>query len=643
MFVTFYSYKGGVGRSLALANVACLMAGDTEHPQRVLVWDFDLEAPGLHRLFPPKKPQSYGFVDLVYEYATTGNIPEVQDYIYESNIRGVYVLPAGKIGGEYCQKLQKIDWTRFFGSNIRDPSPFFSALLKGIKNMPNPFDYVLIDSRTGLNDQAGICTQILPEILIVLFRVTEQNIDGLEHLIPAIRSQLKARRKENSLILPVASQVRAINSQEQSEIMQKLKKIFEKELEYIRFDEDLVSKERLFCLPDEIENLWPCPPVVDDYKRICDRIREQNKEDTRTAAGELLLHMQEYDTTTSTMLLMQLLPRRPMLPLAWNAFSDVFEKRISKSRKQEFKKIVYNILREDPGNYFAHQGKAACDCDEAKSPHDTKLKKAENSLRKAIKYAPDPEKANVFRSIAAIESVQGNLENAIVDLKKSQELLPRNNQVNLDLAMLYLRMGAKYFVLSAEELNEIPPDIGEEKYCPLAYIWAFLGEPKKTEEAIKTHDKSERTLLEAHVLLIKGKRNEALRLADKKRSSPEDFLFLANLAEFYLCAEDFDKVDYIFKKYHKSLKRAESDIGRIKNLSDFLRKKNKVSSEEMTKIASDWEKPSWNFNELLMFRECCIRDKKGYGKALDVIEKMIQYEEFNEITSQVLGPLKRTS
>jgi hypothetical protein len=46
--VTFYSYKGGVGRTMALANVATLLA---QRGQRVLVVDFDLEAPGLHRYF----------------------------------------------------------------------------------------------------------------------------------------------------------------------------------------------------------------------------------------------------------------------------------------------------------------------------------------------------------------------------------------------------------------------------------------------------------------------------------------------------------------------------------------------------------------------------------------------------------------
>src|SRR5271166_4838811 len=45
---TFYSYKGGVGRSMALANVAALLAG---WGKKVLVVDWDLEAPGLEKFF----------------------------------------------------------------------------------------------------------------------------------------------------------------------------------------------------------------------------------------------------------------------------------------------------------------------------------------------------------------------------------------------------------------------------------------------------------------------------------------------------------------------------------------------------------------------------------------------------------------
>jgi cellulose biosynthesis protein BcsQ len=46
--VTFYSYKGGVGRTMAMANVAVLLA---QRNLKVLAVDWDLEAPGLERYF----------------------------------------------------------------------------------------------------------------------------------------------------------------------------------------------------------------------------------------------------------------------------------------------------------------------------------------------------------------------------------------------------------------------------------------------------------------------------------------------------------------------------------------------------------------------------------------------------------------
>jgi cellulose biosynthesis protein BcsQ len=69
--ITFYSYKGGTGRTMALANVAWLLAGNG---YRVLAIDWDLESPGLHRYFHPflrDKDQRYseGILDLVRKYA----------------------------------------------------------------------------------------------------------------------------------------------------------------------------------------------------------------------------------------------------------------------------------------------------------------------------------------------------------------------------------------------------------------------------------------------------------------------------------------------------------------------------------------------------------------------------------------------
>src|SRR5512144_576399 len=68
-WITFYSYKGGVGRSLALANTAALLV---KRGRRVVLIDFDLEAPGLDSFkdFESIAGQA-GVVEYVTEFKTT--------------------------------------------------------------------------------------------------------------------------------------------------------------------------------------------------------------------------------------------------------------------------------------------------------------------------------------------------------------------------------------------------------------------------------------------------------------------------------------------------------------------------------------------------------------------------------------------
>ncbi len=76
--ITFYSYKGGVGRSLALANIATRLA---EFKKQVCLLDFDLEAPGLHYKFATQlanntKKINKGIVDYIYEFTSEGTVPD---------------------------------------------------------------------------------------------------------------------------------------------------------------------------------------------------------------------------------------------------------------------------------------------------------------------------------------------------------------------------------------------------------------------------------------------------------------------------------------------------------------------------------------------------------------------------------------
>src|SRR5881394_442944 len=58
--ISFYSYKGGTGRSMALANVACLLSNMKIAERGVLMVDWDLEAPSLHQYFEPHLKRHFG-------------------------------------------------------------------------------------------------------------------------------------------------------------------------------------------------------------------------------------------------------------------------------------------------------------------------------------------------------------------------------------------------------------------------------------------------------------------------------------------------------------------------------------------------------------------------------------------------------
>src|SRR5437588_10385270 len=71
MIFTFYSYKGGAGRSMALANVAQWFYSKG---LRVVMIDWDLEAPGIENFFfTSEKELEYvrcqlGLIDMLMAY-----------------------------------------------------------------------------------------------------------------------------------------------------------------------------------------------------------------------------------------------------------------------------------------------------------------------------------------------------------------------------------------------------------------------------------------------------------------------------------------------------------------------------------------------------------------------------------------------
>ncbi|WP_371763453.1 KGGVGR-motif variant AAA ATPase [Massilia sp.] len=221
--ITFYSFKGGVGRTMAMAHVAFLIAAAGK---RVLVMDWDLEAPGLsyyyRGLLDPavvrKIRNTPGILDLLWKWSGTVEQAKHPDQLkklkeefeqgepfslcvqslVQCSVSQEFIGPrqndmvldfigAGKSAIEtpklipYEEALPKFSWAKFFDEHAGG----FALEKLGAWARAN-YDYVFIDSRTGFADVAGVCTLQLPDVVVLCFVLNRQNIEGISKVAGAI-------------------------------------------------------------------------------------------------------------------------------------------------------------------------------------------------------------------------------------------------------------------------------------------------------------------------------------------------------------------------------------------------------------------------------------------------------------------------
>ncbi|MEV4617419.1 effector-associated domain EAD1-containing protein [Asanoa sp. NPDC049573] len=203
MIVTFYSYKGGTGRTMALANIAVLLA-NAGH--RVLMVDFDLEAPGIWRYFSDLQTgldRQEGLLDLLNAHAD-GHRVDWRSYTTKIRIgvQSVSLMTSGRQDADYPGRVLDFDWSAFFAQH--GGGEFFERLRD---EWLAEYDFVLIDSRTGITDIGGICTIALPDMIVPVFVANNQNIDGV---VEVLRRAQKGRQdlaydRAPALVLPVLS------------------------------------------------------------------------------------------------------------------------------------------------------------------------------------------------------------------------------------------------------------------------------------------------------------------------------------------------------------------------------------------------------------------------------------------------------
>jgi cellulose biosynthesis protein BcsQ len=251
--ITFYSYKGGTGRTMALANVGHILAWQLGPPRKVLMIDWDLEAPGLQNFFFEQLKINFSYLNIENYPNWLNRAPGLIDFLdniktfyknrypdgelgvihaetpgariafsdaLSSHLLAKYTLtvappirsddpPAGlfliKAGDQtssrYLDLIRSFEWETFYERY----GSFFTLFCEYLKA---EYDYVLIDSRTGLTDIGYLCTRVMPEKLVGVFVPNEQNVEGLIRVLGgAAEYRLVSRDPRGLIIFPLASRI----------------------------------------------------------------------------------------------------------------------------------------------------------------------------------------------------------------------------------------------------------------------------------------------------------------------------------------------------------------------------------------------------------------------------------------------------
>jgi cellulose biosynthesis protein BcsQ len=182
IITSFYSLRGGVGRSTALAYTAQILAS---RGHSVLCVDMDFEAPALAALFGKEDEirGSQGLVSLLIAL-DQGDEPDIVQHIIRlSEVDELYCLPAGIPNADYARRLRLLDPEGWYREE-RNP---LHALLNGLsKKLPFKPDLILLDARTGITPLRAPLLFDLSDLAIITFFPHPQALTGTDALVQAI-------------------------------------------------------------------------------------------------------------------------------------------------------------------------------------------------------------------------------------------------------------------------------------------------------------------------------------------------------------------------------------------------------------------------------------------------------------------------
>jgi len=195
--VAFYSYKGGVGRTLLVANTAQFLAMSGRH---VVALDLDLEAPGLHQKLGSREVMSRaaagtlrGAVDElldILEKKPSERNPAItfEEVNLPTGTTGsLRVIPAGSAPSHsYWAAIERLNNVLRTRSRDGGLPEAVLELQARIEEELRP-DFLLIDSRTGITELGGLATSLLADRVVCLTTTAPESVEGTKVVADALR------------------------------------------------------------------------------------------------------------------------------------------------------------------------------------------------------------------------------------------------------------------------------------------------------------------------------------------------------------------------------------------------------------------------------------------------------------------------
>ncbi len=198
--VAFYGFRGGAGRTLALAHTAVALA---RRGLGVAAIDLDLEAPGLHAVLGVKSEASSGAVYLlrqafIADADQRAQLDAAPHLVRVPEVDDLWVLPAGTIDRRYLATLEELNLPGWHLST--GPHPL-RMVVNAIERTAPKLDVALVDCRTGFHPIAATTLFHASDAIVLCTSLSPQVWEGICVFLDAIAVARSCRRGAPSLLV----------------------------------------------------------------------------------------------------------------------------------------------------------------------------------------------------------------------------------------------------------------------------------------------------------------------------------------------------------------------------------------------------------------------------------------------------------